>query len=193
MPVRWLHAEVRVRSASGRVSAGLSVSYRALVLGSPGRQRRTAAIGAERRRTSRGRFDCRRISAIMATKKQAGSHKRMISVIFNVPSRSKFLPPTVNQKALRSSSGSLAKFTANRRASSRVSRFGRRAMRRSDMSGMGKKRKCAAVDDPTPEVGCASQQSRHGLQLVFGAFTTLNRRRGWNTAGPFHRRMRRAI
>jgi hypothetical protein len=37
----------------------------------------------------------------------------------------------------RSSSGSLAKFTANHRASSRVSRFGRRAMRRSDMSGIG--------------------------------------------------------
>jgi hypothetical protein len=37
----------------------------------------------------------------------------------------------------RSSSGSLAKFTANRCASSRVSRFGRRAMRRSDMSGIG--------------------------------------------------------
>jgi hypothetical protein len=48
-----------------------------------------------------------------------------------------FLPPTFNQKALRSSSGSLAKFTANRRASSRVSRFGRRAMRRSDTSGIG--------------------------------------------------------
>jgi hypothetical protein len=55
-----------------------------------------------------------------------------------------FLPPTVNQKALRSSSGNLAKFTANRRASSRVSRFGRRAMRRSDMSGIAEKRKCAA-------------------------------------------------
>jgi hypothetical protein len=48
-----------------------------------------------------------------------------------------FLPLTINQKALRSSSGSLAKFTANRRASSRVSRFGRRATRRSDMSGIG--------------------------------------------------------
>jgi len=46
-------------------------------------------------------------------------------------------PPTVNQKALRSSSGNLAKFTANRRASSRVSRFGRRAVRRSDTSGIG--------------------------------------------------------
>ena len=34
-----------------------------------------------------------------------------------------FLPPTVNQKALRSSSGSLAKFAANRRASSRVNRL----------------------------------------------------------------------
>jgi hypothetical protein len=31
-----------------------------------------------------------------------------------------------------------------RRASSRVSRFGRRAMRRSDMSGIAEKRKCAA-------------------------------------------------
>jgi hypothetical protein len=48
-----------------------------------------------------------------------------------------FLPRTVNQKALRSSSGNLAKFTANRRASSRVSRFGRRAVRRSDTSGIG--------------------------------------------------------
>jgi hypothetical protein len=38
----------------------------------------------------------------------------------------------------RSSSGSLAKFAANRRASSRVSRFGRRAIRRSDMSGIGR-------------------------------------------------------
>ena len=37
----------------------------------------------------------------------------------------------------RSSSGSLVKFTAIRRASSRVSRFGRRAVRRSDMSGIG--------------------------------------------------------
>jgi len=37
----------------------------------------------------------------------------------------------------RSSSGSLAKFTANRRTSSRVSRFGRRAVQRSDMSGIG--------------------------------------------------------
>jgi hypothetical protein len=32
--------------------------------------------------------------------------------------------------------GSLAKFAAMRRASSRVSRFGRRAVRRSDMSGI---------------------------------------------------------
>jgi hypothetical protein len=48
-----------------------------------------------------------------------------------------FLPPAVNQKALRSSFGSLAKFAAMRRASSRVSRFGRRAMRRSNMSGIG--------------------------------------------------------
>jgi hypothetical protein len=38
----------------------------------------------------------------------------------------------------RSSSGNLAKFTAMRRASSRVSRFGRRAVRRSDMSGIGR-------------------------------------------------------
>jgi len=37
----------------------------------------------------------------------------------------------------RNSPSSLAKFTANRRASSRLSRFGRRAMRRSDMSGIG--------------------------------------------------------
>ena len=37
----------------------------------------------------------------------------------------------------RSSSGSLAKFTAIRRASSRVSRFSRRAVRRSDTSGIG--------------------------------------------------------
>ena len=37
----------------------------------------------------------------------------------------------------RSSSGSLAKFTAICRASSRVSRFGRRAVRRSDMSEIG--------------------------------------------------------
>jgi hypothetical protein len=37
----------------------------------------------------------------------------------------------------RSSSGSLAKFTVIRRALSRVSRFGRRAVRRSDTSGMG--------------------------------------------------------
>jgi hypothetical protein len=37
----------------------------------------------------------------------------------------------------RSNSGSLAKFTANRRASSGVSRFGRRSVRRSDMSGIG--------------------------------------------------------
>jgi len=37
----------------------------------------------------------------------------------------------------RSSSGSLAKFTVIRRASSRISRFGRRAMRRSDTSGIG--------------------------------------------------------
>jgi hypothetical protein len=37
----------------------------------------------------------------------------------------------------RSSSGSLAKFTVIRRASSRVSRFARRATRRSDMSGIG--------------------------------------------------------
>ena len=48
-----------------------------------------------------------------------------------------FLPPTVNQKALRNSPSSLAKFTAIRRASSRVSRFGRRAVRRSDMSEIG--------------------------------------------------------
>ena len=44
----------------------------------------------------------------------------------------------------RSSSGSLAKFTVIRGASSRVSRFGRRAVRRSDMFGLGEKRKCAA-------------------------------------------------
>jgi hypothetical protein len=37
----------------------------------------------------------------------------------------------------RSSFGNLAKFAVNRRASSRVSRFGRRAMRRSDTSGIG--------------------------------------------------------
>jgi hypothetical protein len=48
-----------------------------------------------------------------------------------------FLSPTFNQKALRSSSGSLAKFAVMRRASSRVSRFGRRAVRRSDTSGIG--------------------------------------------------------
>jgi hypothetical protein len=35
-------------------------------------------------------------------------------------------------------SGSLVKFAAMRRASSRVSRFGRRAMRRSDISRVGK-------------------------------------------------------
>jgi hypothetical protein len=35
------------------------------------------------------------------------------------------------------SSGSLAKFTGSRSASSRVSRFGRRAVRRSDTSGIG--------------------------------------------------------
>jgi len=44
----------------------------------------------------------------------------------------------------RSSSGSLAKFTVIRRASSRVSRYRRRAARRSDMSEIGGKRKCAA-------------------------------------------------
>ena len=48
-----------------------------------------------------------------------------------------FLPPAVNQKALRSISDNLAKFTANRRVSSCVSRFGRRAVRRIDMSGIG--------------------------------------------------------
>jgi hypothetical protein len=37
----------------------------------------------------------------------------------------------------RSSSGGLVKFTAMRRASSRVSRFGRRAVRRSEMSEIG--------------------------------------------------------
>ena len=37
----------------------------------------------------------------------------------------------------RSSSGSLAQFTVIRRASSRVSRSGRRAIRRSDTSGIG--------------------------------------------------------
>ena len=37
----------------------------------------------------------------------------------------------------RSSSGTSAKFAAMRRASSRVSRFGRRSARRSDMSGIG--------------------------------------------------------
>ena len=55
-----------------------------------------------------------------------------------------FLPPTVNQKALRNSPSSLAKFTVTRCALSRVSRFRRRAMRRSDMFGIGEKRKCAA-------------------------------------------------
>ena len=45
----------------------------------------------------------------------------------------------------RSSSGSsLAKFTANRRASSLVSRFGRRAVRRSDTSGIWAEAECAA-------------------------------------------------
>ena len=39
--------------------------------------------------------------------------------------------------APRSISGSLAKFTAMRRASSRVRRFGRRAVRRSDTSEIG--------------------------------------------------------
>ena len=43
----------------------------------------------------------------------------------------------------RSSSGSLAKFTGICRASSRVSRFGRRAVRRINMSGIGGERKCA--------------------------------------------------
>jgi hypothetical protein len=38
----------------------------------------------------------------------------------------------------RSSSGSLVKFAAMRRASSRVSRFGRRAVRHSDMSESGR-------------------------------------------------------
>jgi hypothetical protein len=52
-----------------------------------------------------------------------------------------FLTPTVNQKALHSSSGSLAKFTVIRRASSCVSRFGRRTVRRSGVSGIGEKRK----------------------------------------------------
>ena len=37
----------------------------------------------------------------------------------------------------RNSSGSLAKFAVMRRASSRVSRFGRRAARRSNVSGIG--------------------------------------------------------
>ncbi len=43
----------------------------------------------------------------------------------------------------RRSSGRLAKFTANCRASSRVSRFGRRAVRHSNMSGIGDRRKYA--------------------------------------------------
>jgi hypothetical protein len=44
--------------------------------------------------------------------------------------------PLCTFRFIRALSGSLAKFTAIRRASSRVSRFGRRAMRRSDMSGI---------------------------------------------------------
>jgi hypothetical protein len=55
-----------------------------------------------------------------------------------------FLPPALNQKALRNSPSSLAKFTVIRRASSRVSRFGRRAVRRSNIPESGEKRKCAA-------------------------------------------------
>jgi hypothetical protein len=48
-----------------------------------------------------------------------------------------FLPPTFNQKALRSSSGSLAKFTANRRASSRVNRLVVERCDAGNMSGIG--------------------------------------------------------
>ena len=44
----------------------------------------------------------------------------------------------------RNRPGSLVKFAAMGRASSRVSRFGRRATRRSDTSGIGEKRKCVA-------------------------------------------------
>jgi hypothetical protein len=57
----------------------------------------------------------------------------------------------------RSSSGSLAKSTraTMRRAWSRVGRFGRRAIRRSNMSGIGEKRKCAACALNGP-LHCAS-------------------------------------
>jgi hypothetical protein len=57
------------------------------------------------------------------------------------------VPTTLNEKrkcktpqgqcVRSSSSGSLVKFAAMRRASSRVSRFGRRAVRRSNMSEIG--------------------------------------------------------
>jgi hypothetical protein len=49
----------------------------------------------------------------------------------------------------RSSSGSFAKFTVICRASSRVSRFGRRTVRRSNAFGIGEKRKCAASLETT--------------------------------------------
>ena len=53
----------------------------------------------------------------------------------------------------RGSSGNFAKFTAMRRASSRVSRFGRRAVRRINMSGIGGEAEVRGlrlkyVDDP---------------------------------------------
>jgi hypothetical protein len=54
--------------------------------------------------------------------------------------------------APRQSAGSLAKFTVIRRASSRVSRFGRRATRRSNMSGIGGEAEVRAPSTSSPMV-----------------------------------------
>ena len=52
-------------------------------------------------------------------------------------------------------SGSLVKFAAMRRASSRVSRFGRRAVRRSDISGIGGQVEVVADDPSETLAGCS--------------------------------------
>ena len=98
-----------------------------------------AAGGAGKPRTAAGR---EQPASRAASATAVNQPRRRLRCDALVPSMlgfgRQFLPRTVNQKALRSSSGSLAKFTAIRRASSCVSRFGRRAVRRSDMSGIGR-------------------------------------------------------
>jgi len=62
----------------------------------------------------------------------------LLSVVRPAGAAEPYSSPPLIGGGPRSSSGSLAKFAAMPRALSRVSRFGRRAVRRSDMSEIGR-------------------------------------------------------